>query len=125
VDSFQGNQADVVIVSLVRNNLRDDSNAFGFAADAVLDLPARWERALSPLLLDHIARTTNSPRHLRAVKQAGAIVEDNLIDTELLDSDVFTTAEEHVAELRDILANSQSIIFIASAFFDIAVIAGG
>jgi len=34
VDSFQGNQADVVIVSLVRNNLREDNDALGFLSDA-------------------------------------------------------------------------------------------
>lgn len=47
VDSFQGNQADVVIVSLVRNNHRSSLNgALGFLCDArrmnVLFSRARW-----------------------------------------------------------------------------------
>jgi len=48
VDSFQGNQADVVVVSLVRNNHRSSLNgALGFLCDArrmnVLFSRARWK----------------------------------------------------------------------------------
>lgn len=47
VDSFQGNEADVVIVSLVRNNGRAGRRALGFLADArrmnVLLSRARWK----------------------------------------------------------------------------------
>jgi superfamily I DNA and/or RNA helicase len=47
VDSFQGNEADVVIVSLVRNNARSGKRALGFLADPrrmnVLLSRAKWK----------------------------------------------------------------------------------
>lgn len=55
VDSFQGDQADVVIVSLVRNNMRDPGHGFGFLqepermnvlfsrAERLLVLVGSWE----------------------------------------------------------------------------------
>lgn len=48
VDSFQGNQADVIIVSLVRNNRRDDPDALGFldSASRINVLLSRAEKLL-------------------------------------------------------------------------------
>lgn len=47
VDSFQGNEADIVIISLVRNNARAGRRALGFLADPrrmnVLLSRARWK----------------------------------------------------------------------------------
>ena len=66
VDSFQGNQADVVIVSLVRNSLSTDVSGLGFMSD-----PARLNVLLSRpkrlLVLcgsfDFFLRSTSSATH--------------------------------------------------------------
>ena len=47
VDSFQGDEADIVVVSLVRNNHHSGSRALGFLSDErrmnVLLSRARWK----------------------------------------------------------------------------------
>jgi hypothetical protein len=92
VDGFQGNQADIVIVSLVRNNLREDPDSMGFLqnpkrlnvllsrAEKLLVLVGSWdfiERQVKDVKLDypddrhwHWAKTLAVLRELFVTKRA-------------------------------------------------------
>jgi len=92
--------------------------------DIVLDLPARWEPTLTPLLLDAVAEKTNTPRKTKTIYRNRVIADLECFPAECRPDDILTSSEEHLASLRDVLVRAKSMVFIASAFFDITILEG-
>lgn len=79
VDSFQGNQADVIAVSLVRNNLHDPGHGLGFLNDAsrlnvllsraerLLVLVGSWDFFQEQVRTVELDDTTNPLWHLKRI----------------------------------------------------------